>query len=112
MDVIPRWDSKLRKKSKMSPSKIEIGLSVNLVAGLSPAWDPHSGQTNILYPSKQPAMATAAPKPVDHRGEWSFPEITLHDSALNLLDELIPYRIVSPASFTDNPVIGAGALLA
>jgi hypothetical protein len=96
----------------MSGSTIEIGLSVNLIAGLDPAWDPRSGQTNILYPSKQPAMKTSPPQPVDHRGAWSFPDITLHDSALSLLDALIPYQIVNPASLTDAPVIGAGALLA
>jgi hypothetical protein len=96
----------------MSGSTIEIGLSVNLIAGLSPAWDPRSGETNILCPSKQQAMTTSPPQPVDHRGAWSFPDITLHDSALSLLAALIPYRIVNPASFTDAPVIGAGALLA
>ena len=96
----------------MGGSIVEIGTSVNLVAGLNPAWDPRSGQVNILYPSKQPAMATSAPAPMDHRGEWSYLDITLHDSPFSLLDALIPYRIVNPASFTDAAVIGAGALLA
>jgi hypothetical protein len=96
----------------MSGSNIEIGLSANLIAGLSPTWDPRSGDTNILYPSKQQAMTPSAPRPVERRGDWSFPEITLHDSALSLLDALIPYQIVNPASIADAPVIGAGALLA
>ena len=96
----------------MNSTNVDIGLSVNLVAGLNPAWDPRSSRLNILYPSKQPAMATSPPKPVDQRGAWSFPDITLHDSALSLLDALIPYQIVNPSSFTDAPVIGAGALLA
>lgn len=49
--------------------------------------------------------------PVDHRGDWSFPEISLHDTAQSLLDALIPYQIINPSSDIDAPSIGAGALL-
>jgi hypothetical protein len=96
----------------MANTDFQLGLSVNLIAGLNPAWDPRAGRLNILYPSKEQAMALSSPEPMVARGEWTFPEITLHETALGLLDELIPYEIVNPASFTDAPVIGAGALLA
>jgi|GEM_PF-2159726 len=96
----------------MNGSKIEIGLSTNLIDGLNPAWNPAGGLMNILYPSKKQAMEAKEIEPVEHRGEWSFPDITLHDSAKSLLDELIPYEVISPRSDIDAPQIGAGALLA
>ena len=57
-------------------------------------------------------METSPVPPVKERGTWSYPEITLHETPLSLLDELVPYRVVNPASYTDAPSIGAGALLA
>lgn len=95
----------------MSDSKIELGFSTNLLGGLNPAWNPSSGVTDILYPPKKQAMQAKEIEPVEHRGEWSFLDITLHESAKSLLDELIPYEVISPGSDVDAPKIGAGALL-
>jgi hypothetical protein len=93
-------------------SKMKIGLSTNLLNGLNPAWNPGNGLTNILYPPKKQAMQAKEIEPVEHHGEWSFPVITLHESAKSLLDELTPYEVVSPGSEVDAPQIKAGALLA
>lgn len=91
---------------------VNLGASANLIAGLNPEWDPRSGNLDILYSPGKPAMTTVSAAPVENRGTWSFPKVTLHETAISLLDELIPYRIVNPASYVDAPVIGAGALLA
>ncbi len=95
----------------MMGTDFQTGFSTNLIRGLNPAWDPRAGQLNILYAPKQQAMAGKPVAPIPHRGTWSFPEITLHDDALSLLDELIAYHVVSPSSEIDAPVIKAGALL-
>lgn len=95
----------------MSNSKIEIGFSTNLLDGLNPAWDPSNSVTDILYPPKGQAMQGKSVESVENRGEWSYPDITLHDSVISLLDELIPYQVISPASDRDAPEIESGALL-
>ncbi|ACF15061.1 conserved hypothetical protein [Chloroherpeton thalassium ATCC 35110] len=56
-------------------------------------------------------MAGHLVAPIAHRGTWSHPDITLHDTARSLLDELIPYRVVHASSEIDAPGIKAGALL-
>ncbi len=94
----------------ISPS-IQIGAAANLILGLNPDWNPATGRSNILYPPKQAPITPKSIDPIEHRGSWSYPEITLHESARSLLDELIPYRVVSPPSELDAPDIGAGALL-
>jgi hypothetical protein len=95
----------------MMGTDFQTGFSTDLIRGLNPAWDPRVGQLNILYAPKQQAMAGKPVAPIAHRGTWSYPEITLHDDALSLLDELIAYHVVSPSSEIDAPVIKAGALL-
>ncbi|MEL6500035.1 MAG: MAC/perforin domain-containing protein, partial [Cyanobacteria bacterium J06623_1] len=92
-------------------SQIKIGLTTNLLDGMNSAWNPGNNKTNILLETKKQAIQPTDIEPVEHRGNWSFPDITLHESAKTLLDELIPYKIVSPSSEIDAPQIGAGALL-
>lgn len=89
-----------------------IGFSTNLVRGLNPNWQPQKGLLNILYSVEHQAMDLRLVEPVEHRGSWSYPAITLHETALELLDELIPYEIVKPSSDIDAPSFGPGALLA
>jgi hypothetical protein len=67
---------------------------------------------NILYSAEYQAMELKPVEPVEHRGTWSYPIITLHETALDLLDELIPYEVVKPSSDIDAPAFGPGALLA
>lgn len=92
-------------------SQIKIGLTTNLLDGLNSAWDPGNSKTNILLETKKQAIQPEEIEPVENRGNWSFPDITLHESAKTLLDELIPYKIISPSSEVDAPQIRAGALL-
>ena len=89
-----------------------IGFSTNLVRGLNPNWQPQKGLLNILYSAEHQAMDLKPVEPVEHRGSWSYPAITLHETALGLLDELIPYEVVKPSSDIDAPSFGPGALLA
>jgi len=96
----------------MSTSNFKIGFSTNLIDGLNPDWNPSNGVTNILFSTKKQTMQLKDVEPVNHRGEWSLPNITLHETAKSLLDELIPYEVVSPGSDVDAPKICAGALLA
>ena len=96
----------------MNGSSFSIGFSTNLVSGLNPNWEPQTGLLNILYPAEQQSMALRPVEPVAQRGNWSHPIISLHETALDLLDELIPYQIVTPSSDIDAPSFGAGALLA
>lgn len=90
---------------------LKIGFSANLISGLNPDWNPQANQTNILYPPEKPTMKEKPVSSIDHRGDWSYPEISLHETAQSLLDNLIPYQIVNPSSDIDAPTIGAGALL-
>ncbi len=95
----------------MIDSNFSIGFSTNLVNGLNPNWQPQSGLLNILYPAEKQAMALQPVEAMAQRGAWSYPVISLHETALDLLDELVPYRIVNPSSDIDAPSFGAGALL-
>lgn len=95
----------------MIDSDFSIGFSTNLVNGLNPNWQPQTGLLNILYPAEQQAMTLRPVQPIAQLGNWTHPVITLHENALDLLDELIPYRIVNPSSDIDAPSFGAGALL-
>lgn len=95
----------------MTSTQFELGFSTDLIQGLNPEWDPQAGQLNILRAPGQQGLAPRPVAPVAHRGDWSGPHITLHDDALSLLDELIPYHVVGTPSETDAPVIKAGALL-
>lgn len=95
----------------MTDTQFQTGFSTDLVGGLDSAWDPAVGRLNVLLAPKQQAMEGQPVTPIDHRGTWSGPTITLHDDVYSLLNELIPYRVVSPSSETDAPTIGAGALL-
>ncbi len=96
----------------MIDSNFSIGFSSNLINGLNPKWQPQAGLVNILYPAEQQAMALRPVEPIAQRGSWSYPAITLHETALDLLDELIPYQVINPSSDIDAPSFGAGALLA
>lgn len=92
---------------------IKLGQAANLVAGFDPSWNPGERRLNVLRPVSTPPMNPVLVRPLAERGRWSaYPTITLHDDALSLLDALVPYRVVAPASFSDAPRIGAGALLA
>jgi hypothetical protein len=95
----------------MSGADFLIGFSTNLVAGLDSDWSPVSGRLNILCAPKLQAMVGRPVAPVDHRGDWSFPDITLHDTPDTLLDELIPYEVIHASSEIDAPGITAGGLL-
>lgn len=95
----------------MTTSSIRIGFSTNLIEGLNPDWDPQLGTLDILYPPRKQVMELKDIALPSTRGQWSFPEITLHENVASLLDELIPYRVTAPSSDVDAPRIGAGALL-
>jgi hypothetical protein len=95
----------------MNSTDFIIGFSTNLVNGLNPNWNPQAGRLNILYAPKDQAMKGQTVTPTAHCGTWSYPDITLHDTASSLLDELIPYRIINASSEIDAPNIKAGALL-
>lgn len=92
-------------------SGFTLGSTTNLLQGLKSDWNPQQGQLDILYPVPKPPMAVQPPILPEQQGEWSYPIISLHDTALSLLDTLIPYRVIAPSSDIDRPNIGAGALL-
>lgn len=87
-----------------------IGSTTNLLKGLNFNWNPSIGQLDILYPTQQAAMDTRSFALIAPRHQWSFPCITLHENALDLLNHLIPYQLLNPASI-DSPSIRAGSLL-
>ncbi|MCG8291381.1 hypothetical protein [Pseudomonas entomophila] len=96
----------------MTTSRVCIGQSANLVDGLNPHWTLQQGLPGLLYPVPEQPLATRPARVIEPRGTWSFPELSLHENALSLLDALIPLQVVSPSSEVDAPCIGAGALLA
>ncbi|BBB70211.1 hypothetical protein UNDYM_5958 (plasmid) [Undibacterium sp. YM2] len=95
----------------MTTSSFVLGFSTNLTIGLNSDWDPARNKLNILYPTTDEAMTPAAPVVSMERGTWTYPDISLHNNALSLLDALIPYQILTPAADIDAVQIGAGALL-
>lgn len=92
-------------------SNIRIGFCTNLIDGLKADWNPQSGKLDILYPVKKQAMDLKDIALPPKRGIWSYPDITLHENAASLLNELIPYQVTAPSSDADAPLVDAGALL-
>ncbi|MFA0961079.1 hypothetical protein AB9P05_04695 [Roseivirga sp. BDSF3-8] len=88
-----------------------IGTATNLLYGYNPAWLSQGQGNNALFPVPgNPLTASEAPAP-SVTAEWSFPYISLHESATSLMDELLPYEIDDPSDGIDSPALPSGALM-
>lgn len=90
---------------------VSLGQSANLIRGLDAAWDPSAGRLNILYPAADQALTQEPVASAGDRGEWQYPDISLHENAQDMLTALIPYQVTSPSSDVSAPVLPGGALL-
>ena len=90
---------------------LQLGLSTDLTQGFDPSWTPGDAAYNGLFqPPSQPLT------PLDYTvvpagNAWSFPLISIHDTAEDLLSALFPYRVVNPSDGVNEAEISAGALL-
>jgi hypothetical protein len=95
----------------MNKINTNLGETTNILYGYNAAWlSPEQGN-NALFPPAKKALSTVKTELPEKTGKWSFPEITLHDTAQSLLTTLLPYKIEDPADGIDGPKAPAGPLL-
>jgi hypothetical protein len=95
----------------MNKINTNLGDATNILYGYNAAWlSPEQGN-NALFPPTKKALSTVKAEPSQKTGKWSFPEITLHDTAQSLLTSLLPCQIEDPSDGIDGPKAPAGPLL-
>ncbi|BFT30213.1 hypothetical protein D210916BOD24_13890 [Alteromonas sp. D210916BOD_24] len=90
---------------------IKLGLSTDLTKGYKSDWNPSTGNLNILYPSNEAPMQPKSLPVVTERGDWSYPIVSLHDTPMSLVTELLGYKVEHPAIDDSPPSLPAGALM-
>lgn len=90
---------------------IALGISTDLTKGYKPDWNPSRGNLNILNPSADAPMQPQPLPIVTERGDWSYPTVTLHDTPISLVTELLGYKVEHPAIEVSPPSLPAGALM-
>lgn len=91
-------------------NSIALGLSTDLTKGYKPGWNPTTGDLNILNPSTDKPMQPQPLPEVTVRGDWGYPIISLHETPLSLVTELLGYKVEHPAIEVSPPSLPAGAL--
>jgi hypothetical protein len=95
----------------MKKINTSLGDATNILYGYNADWlSPKQGNNALFSPEKK-ALSTVKVEPPQKTGKWSFPEITLHDTAQSLLTSLLPYKIEDPSDGIDGPKAPAGPLL-
>lgn len=95
----------------MKTIKNNLGDTTNILYGYNSDWLSPKQGNNALFPPDKKALAAVKTDLPETKGKWSFPEITLHDSAESLLDTLLPYKIEDPSDGVNGPKALNGALL-
>ena len=95
----------------MNEIKNNLGDTTNILYGYNADWLSTEQGNNALFPPEKKAISKAEFDLPEKKGQWSFPEITLHETAESLLTTLLPYRIEDPSDGIDGPKAPAGALL-
>lgn len=99
---------------KTQKEKVMLGTSTNLIMGFDPAWQPGKTQNNGLFSSTDKPLEEKEieiPVPEEKDFKWSYPQITIHDDAESLLQEIFPYKISSPSDGSETIGVNLGALL-
>jgi hypothetical protein len=95
----------------MNKININLGDTTNILYGYSAEWLSPKRGNNALFPPAKKALSPVAAELPQKTGNWSFPDISLHDTAQSLLSALLPYRIEDPSDGIDGPKAPAGPLL-
>jgi hypothetical protein len=89
---------------------IMLGAATDLTQGYAPGWDPTNGKLNILHePAEAPMQKQSLPA-VGNRGDWGYPEITLHETPMSLVTALLGYSVEHPSIEVNPPTFPAGAM--
>jgi hypothetical protein len=95
----------------MSRCEVELGRATNLLSGFRPDWNPCDPASIPLFDSEKPPLQIEKVTVELNETPWSFPLITLHDTADSLLSELFPYHVGKCADDHAAPDIPPGPLL-
>src|SRR5262245_40974738 len=87
-----------------------MGASINLIHGLNPDWD-FSQKATPFFAIQSKPLRESEIEVTPAATEWGDPEISLHDSAEDLLSVLLPFDIVQAPDDSAGPVIRSGHLL-
>ncbi|XZF15043.1 MAC/perforin domain-containing protein [Chitinophagaceae bacterium MMS25-I14] len=88
---------------------LKLGMSTSVLNGYNPAWI--AGTSNGLFPAEKKPLQEKEITPPDELKPWSFPVITLHNTAEELLHELFPVAIENPGRDTEEAIFSSGELL-
>ncbi|MED4400260.1 MAC/perforin domain-containing protein [Metabacillus fastidiosus] len=92
-------------------SSIKLGTVTNLIYGYNPDWRIGDVQNDCLFRPSEMSLQEFDIELNSEESNWSYPDISLHDSSESLLSKLYPFRIVNPTDGTKAPVLPAGQLL-
>ncbi|GAB6041394.1 MAC/perforin domain-containing protein [Endothiovibrio diazotrophicus] len=87
---------------------VPLGQTASLLHGYRPGWNPAAGELKLLVPARQRALAAQPLPELSARGDWGYPEVSLHDTPESLLSALFDYTVEAPGE--DAPQLPAGAL--
>lgn len=88
-----------------------LGTTANLLDGFDPSWMSPDKGNDALFKTTAELFERYPVTPLQKRGEWGFPTVSLHDTAEELLNVLLPYRIKNPSESLETAEISAGGLL-
>jgi hypothetical protein len=95
----------------MSRCEVDLGRATNLLSGFRPDWNPCDPASIPLFDSEKPPLKIEEVTVELNETPWSFPRISLHDTADSLLSELFPYHVGKCADDDAAPDIPPGPLL-
>lgn len=90
---------------------LRLGRTTNLLYGLDASWLSETTGNDALLAVKEKSLEEKVVEAPEQAGTWGFPEISLHDSAIALLNALLPYKTEDPSDGTHTPDLPPGALL-
>eukprot|EP00178_Gracilaria_changii_P021605 TRINITY_DN640_c0_g1_i13.p1 TRINITY_DN640_c0_g1~~TRINITY_DN640_c0_g1_i13.p1 ORF type:complete len:2005 (-),score=292.53 TRINITY_DN640_c0_g1_i13:2699-8713(-) len=88
-----------------------IGSTVDLLRGLESEWSPDVGSLSFIRRPLETALKEIKLQPSTGRGSWGDLQVTLHDSAQDLLNALVPCSVYYASDDTDSPRLFAGGML-
>jgi hypothetical protein len=95
----------------MSRFEVDLGKATNLLNGFRPDWNPCDPASIPLFDSEEPPLEIEKVPVELNETPWSFPRISLHDTADSLLSALFPYHVAKSADDPAAPDIPPGPLL-
>nr|WP_010248678.1 hypothetical protein [Acetivibrio cellulolyticus] len=96
----------------MLPLNIKLGTSINLTLGFNPDWVPGDpDKTGLFFSPMLSLEEKDFDFPSDTDSFWSYPQISIYDTAESLLSNLFPFKVIGSLVRSADEEITTGSLL-